>query len=125
MPTAVIRYEIKEEIAGTEQYPVRVEVLDAQYIESAIFVFDVEHQAFIGVATPFDMITYPATREAAQEANLDYFRASGVLRTFDTISSATDFSTITASRIESLRRDWQTYLDNFESTVVITTPSES
>ena len=122
MPTVSIQYEVRQDVPAEGVYSVQVEVLSAEYIDLEIFTFDVEYSAFIGVATLHGMLNYPRTRQAAVDAGLDFFRAVGVVRTFDDIVTAQYFVDVTKGRIERLRRDWQTYLDTFVATETVTTP---
>lgn len=122
MPTVSIEYEVRETIPSDGQYQVDFEVRAASNIELEIFTFDTEYQAFIGVSTVFGMLNYPRTRADAQQQGHSFFRAIGVSRTFDDITTATAFAALTKSRIESLRIAWQDYLDQYVTSEIIVTP---
>jgi hypothetical protein len=97
---------------------VEFRVVDVQNIEAAIFVFDSQYQGFTGVATPFDMRTWPVV----PDSNIMSFRASGVLRTYPTIEEAEYFIAVTQGRIVALQEAWQTYIDSFEEHTVVVLP---
>lgn len=122
MPTVSIQYEVQQHIPAEGVYAVQVEVLTASEIDLEIFTFDVEYSAFVGVSTLFGMLNYPRQRADAVTQGLDFYRAVGVTRTFDDITAAETFVTVTKGRIEKLRRDWQEYLDHFVATQTVTTP---
>lgn len=118
MPTVHITYTIDQTIPAPNAFTVEFRVIDVQNIESAIFVFDSAYQALTGVATVYDMLTWPAIRDA----NLMSFRASGVVRTYPTIAEAEYFIAVTQGRITALQEAWQTYLDTFEDHTVVVLP---
>lgn len=119
MPTVRLTYVVKPVVVSEDAYTVEFQVLDAEYIEPAIFVFDSNYSAFTGVATPYDMLTWPV----AQNPDLMSFRAIGVVRTYTSIEDAEAFIAVTRGRIESLRLGWQAYLDAFPSEYTVVTPS--
>lgn len=118
MPTVHITYTIDQTIPAPDAYTVEFRVIDAQNIDSAIFVFDSAYQGFTGVATPFDMRTWPVV----PDINLMSFRAPGVLRTYPTIEEAEYFINVTKGRIVALQEAWQTYLSDFEEHTVVVLP---
>lgn len=122
MPTVSIQYEVRQDVPSEGVYVVQVEVLTADFIDLEIFTFDVEYSAFIGVSTVYSLRNYPRTRTAAVDAGLLFFRAPGVTRTFDTVTAAENFVAVTKARIETVRREWQAYLDGFVAAETITTP---
>lgn len=123
MPTVRLEYEVRETTPANDAYQVDVEVRSADNIDLEIFVFDTEYQAFIGVSTVFGLLNYPRTRDAALQQGISFFRAIGVSRTYDAITTATEFAALTKSRIESLRIAWQDYLDRYVTSEIITTPA--
>jgi hypothetical protein len=122
MPTVSIQYEVRQDAPAEGVYAVQVEVITADFIDLEIFTFDVEYSAFIGVSTVYGLRNYPRTRTAAVDAGLSFYRALGVTRTFDTVVAAENFVAVTKSRIETLRKEWQAYLDDFVAAETITTP---
>lgn len=120
--TVSITYEIVKTTPRADAYYVEVQVLSATDIEPQIFVFDVEHQAFTGVATVYDMRVFPSSRDAAIAANLAYFRAVGVVKNFQRIDQAEYFSSYTESRIKLLQEGWQVTRDGFVADETVTVP---
>jgi hypothetical protein len=118
MPAVHITYTIDQTIPAPNAFTVEFRVIDVQNIDAAIFVFDSAYQAYTGVATPFDMRTWPAVRDA----NLMSFRAPGVVRTYATIEEAEYFIDVTKGRIAALQEAWQTYLNDFEAHTVVVLP---
>lgn len=121
--TVSITYEIVTTTPRADAYYVDVRVLSATDIEPQIFVFDVEHQAFTGVATVYDMRVFPSSRDAAIAQNLAYFRATGVVKNFQRIDQAEYFDSYTRSRIKKLQEDWQVVRNGFLDTETVTVPS--
>lgn len=119
MATVTITYEIQQTTPAPDVFTVSIQVLDAVNIDRQIFVFDSVYQAFTGVATVYDMRTWPTVLDP----NLMSFRAYGVVRNFATIDEATAFTAYTRSRIEDLRIGWQTFLDAYPEDTVVVTPS--
>lgn len=117
--TVEITYQVTKSFPSAEVFQVDIECLSATDIERAIFVHDSEHQLFTGVATVYDMRTWPG----AVDTDLMSYRATTVSRTFTTMVSAESFAVYTEARIEQLRRNWQAYLDAFPLTEVVTVPS--
>lgn len=111
----MITYEIKQTMPSSNTYTVDVQVLDAVGIEPAIFVFDSEYMGFTGVATVYDMLTWPATRDVA----LMSYRATGVVRTFTSITDAESFVVITKARILDLENAWSTYTASFVAEEIV------
>lgn len=122
MPTVSIQYEVQQDLPEQGVVRVQMQVLSAENIDLEIFVHDVQYGAFTGVATLYDMTNFPRTKAEAVAAGLSYFRALGTIHLFDDVSIAEQFVAVTKSRIETLRQDWQVYLDRFTTTQIITTP---
>ena len=118
MPTASLTYEVRQTIPSSGSYTVVFEVLDAIHIPREIFTHDSGTQAFTGVSTVYDINTWPAVRNP----DLMSYRSLTVTRTYATMATAENFIVVTKSRIESLRADWQNYLDDFAASEIVTIP---
>ncbi len=118
MPTASITYEIRQTIPSSGSYTATFEVLTAANIPEEIFTFDSGTQLFTGVATVYDLNVWPAVRDT----DLMSYRSATVTRTYQTMEAVEHFIGVTRGRIESLRIDWQGYLDVFEQSETISTP---
>jgi hypothetical protein len=123
--TVEIRAYITKDIPGENRYRVNVSIIDAVNIEMDVLVFDEEHNTFSHVATVYDMESYPASRTAAHSAGLQFYRARGVTREFNTVQSAIYFETVTKSRLKLLAVDWEARTDNFSSNEYITVDSNT
>jgi len=125
MPTPTITVEYTKAIAGPDQYVVEAKVIDATHIELDIFVFNVESQRYVNVATPYDMQRWPASRAQALEQGLTQFRARGVVHTEATPQLADYFLDVTKSRITTLQSEWELILGAFPgSDIVLVPPTE-
>lgn len=122
MSTVNIQYEITRSLPASGVYAVEFRVTSADNIERELFVFDTQYQAFVGVATVYGMNNYLPSRDQAIAAGLDFFRAIGVVRTFTTIADADSFVSVTRSRLEALRREWQQYVDDYPTYTIVVTP---
>lgn len=116
--TVNITYTIDQTIPAPNAYAVTFQVIDAQGIDTQIFVFDSQYQGYTGVATPYDLRTWPII----PDSNLMSFRAAGVVRTYTTIEDAEYFITVTKGRIAALRAAWQVYTDEFVANTVVVLP---
>jgi len=117
-----ITYEVTSTAPGPGTYCVEFRVQAAVDIDPAIFVFDTEYGAFTGVATPYDLQTWPVGQAAAQVAQVAYFRSTGVLRNLPTVDKAQYFESYTQSRILRLQTNWQGVVDGFVGTETVTVP---
>jgi hypothetical protein len=116
--TVSLTYNITQVPVSDGTFTATFEVIDAVDISRAIFVFDSGTLEFTGVATIYDMRTWPAERDT------DYmsFRALLLTKSYPTLDEASAFVAYTRGRIESLRAAWQTYLDSFVETITVVTP---
>lgn len=117
--TVQITYDLTKQI-DVDLYTVTFTVIDAQQIERGIFVVDSASLEFTGVATVYDMITWPADLDE----NLMSYRSAVVSRSFPSLEQANSFDMYTRGRILRLQREWQEYLDGFpaEETIQVPTP---
>lgn len=118
MPTVHISYNVDSTIPSAEAYTVRFTVIDAQNIDAQIFVFDSAYERFTGVATPYDMRTWPVVKDT----NLMSYRQAEVTRSYTTIEDAEHFRAVTIGRINALREAWQLETDGFVDSVIVTIP---
>lgn len=118
MATVTLTYEIRQTTPAPDVFTVEFQVVDAQNIDRSIFVFDSARQAFTGVATVYDMRTWPSS----VDPDLMSFRAYGVVRNFATIDEAEAFTAYTRARIEQLREGWQVFLDSYADDTIVVTP---
>jgi hypothetical protein len=118
MPTAQLTYEVRQTIPSSGSYTVVFEVLDAVNIPREIFTHDSGTQAFTGVSTVYDINTWPVVLDP----DLMSYRSLLVTRTYSTMAAAENFIAVTKGRIESLRVEWQGYLDTFAASEVVTIP---
>lgn len=116
--TVSITYNIANRIPNATDFTVTFEVIDAVDIAREIFVHDSGTLEFTGVATLYDMRTWPGERDTGYMS----YRASTVTSTFPTLDLATAFVAYTRGRIESLRIGWQQYRDAYVEDVTIVTP---
>jgi hypothetical protein len=99
-------------------YRVQLDIIDVINIDFDVLVFSTEHDTFSHVATVYDMETYPATRVAAQAANLAYYRWRGATLNFIRLQDATDFESITRNRLKLLADKWSSIVDDFSGTSI-------
>lgn len=116
--TVSLTYTITQAPVSDGSFTATFEVVDAIDISRAIFVFDSGTLEFTGVATVYDMRTWPAERDP------DYmsYRALLLTKSYPTLDETAGFVAYTRGRIESLRAEWQTYLDSFVETLTVVTP---
>lgn len=106
--TVTIQVRITHAIPAENTYRVGVEIINAINIDMSVLVFDVEHQRFSHVATPYDMLSFPATRDAAINATLAFYRDTSAVRDYDNLNEATGFDTVTRNRLKQLAVGWNT-----------------
>ena len=104
--SADIQVLVVREVPASDQFKLTVTVIDAVNIPLELFVFDVGHDAFMNVATVYDLETYPVGKTAAVDATLGYYRASTVVKTYDTVLDATLFERVTRERLKTLCVAW-------------------
>lgn len=121
--TVSITYEVITTTPRANEYYVEFRVTSATDIDPAIFVFDVEYGAFTGVASPFDMQTWPVGQGEAQTQEKAYFRAPGVIRNLPFVDRAEYFEAYTKSRIKLLQEQYQEIVDGFLGEETVTTPT--
>ena len=116
--TVSITYSITQTPTASNSFTAVFEVLDATNIQREIFVHDSGTLEFTGVATVYDMRTWPAARDS----DFMSYRASTLVRSYDTLDEALTFVAYTRGRIETLRIEWQLYNDAFVASLIVTTP---
>ena len=116
--TVQITYDLTKQI-DVDLYTVTFTVTDAQQIERGIFVIDSASLEFTGVATVYDMITWPAELDE----DLMSFRSAVVSRSFTSLTQANSFDMYTRGRILRLQREWQEYLDGFPAEEIVQIPT--
>lgn len=104
--SADIQILVEREVPASDQFKLTITVIDAVNIPLELFVFDVGHDAFMNVATVYDLETYPAGKAAAVTATLGYYRASTVVKTCSTVLDATLFERVTRERLKTLCVAW-------------------
>ncbi len=127
MTTVSIEISENPSIPSENLYAVELIAINSTGIELEVFVFDVEYDKFVSVATPYDMRAWPVSKAPAAAAGLNFYRARGVLRTFPNVEDATAFQTGSRQRITMLVNAWQTVVDSFSTpdTYTVPPPTES
>lgn len=120
-----IKAYITRDIPSENVYRINVSIIDAVNIDINVLVFDEEHNTFSHVATVYDMESYPADREQAHSAGLQFFRQRGVTRQFSTVEEAVYFEDVTRSRLKTLAVDWESRTDSFSGNSYVTIDSNT
>jgi hypothetical protein len=113
-----VRIKIEQTSIATpdNQYTVITNVLEAEGISSAIFVINTATDVFSRVAVPYDIMTYPDTKEAAEESGSAYYRIDTITITYTTVQTAIQAATYTRDRVEGLALQYEDVVDKFVGT---------
>jgi hypothetical protein len=96
-------------------YVVDTKVLAVQNIDSNIFVFNTGTQEFDHVAAPWDMENYPNSRNEAILKSIDYYRQTQARVSYgDNQATAAQAATYTLARIDTLARQYDATIVEFE-----------
>jgi hypothetical protein len=99
-----IRIEVDQvrTIEAPEVYRVRTRVTYVVGIDPNVFVYATEENTFSHVAFPYDMETYPSTRQAALDAGLGYHRQQEAVKDYGDVTTAIDAAAYVLSRLDTL-----------------------
>lgn len=123
--TVNITAQFRRSIPEDSVYRINLDIMDVQNIEFDVLVFEVESGNYSHVATVYDMETYPAGQAAAVAAEVAFFRDRGAVLNFSDVQDATDFETVTTSRLKTLAVDWNTVISDFSGTETVTVDSST
>jgi len=99
-------------VEGPDLYQVENEVTVATDVSDHIFVFNTD-DVFSHVATAYDMTTFPLTKALAITAGLAFYRASSVIKTYNTIPDAANFADHSLQRVDELVSELKTLAAGF------------
>lgn len=103
MTATTATYEITKTPLAAEQYRTTIEITETtNELDIELFVFSVEGDVYVSVATRYDLETYPLTKDEAINAGLPYYRGGAVARDYPTVEGAEAFIAQTISRINYL-----------------------
>lgn len=88
------------------EYVVEITVTDAGAIPRELFVYDTSTEEFSSVALVRDIESWPASKEAAIAAELDFYRDTKVRRSFSVKETAATFAADVRRRLEAVNRDY-------------------
>lgn len=101
-------------------YRVKNEVLSAQSIDTAMFVYKVSTQVFDHYAVVADMEQYPNTYAAAVQAGVDFYRQPSVTRDWATVTLMQEDLAITQARVQDLLNQMNALQGSIPSDTTIT-----
>jgi len=111
---------IQDATDGSLTYRVTCKIVATEGLPLTLFVFDVLRQLFNHVATPYDIVTYPASLSDALSQGVDFYRLSETVREFTSLDQAVDFARVTRARLRTLVADTPSTLETFEGTQTYT-----
>lgn len=94
-------------------YRVNTSVVHVMGINRNVFVFNTETQVFEHVATTWDMENLPIGRDAAVNADADYYRQDAVSVDYETETVGTEAASYTLGRLQSLATAYQIMKESF------------
>lgn len=124
MPTTVaISAQFVRTIPSDSVYTVKLDIIDVVNIDFDVLVFTTEDGIFSHVATVYDLETYPAGQTAAAAGNIAFFRDRGTSVSYNNIRDATAFEQVTAGRLKVLAVAWDSVVDAFSGSDILTVTS--
>ena len=93
---------VVESTPGEVLYQVSYIVIASEGLPLALFTYKVEPNEFSHPSTVYDLDAYPENRDEAINLGLDFYRTFEVTRQFEDITDATQFASVTRSRLTSL-----------------------
>jgi hypothetical protein len=101
---------------GTPKYRVANQISATENLTLALFVNDVDPDAYSHIASPYDLESYPEDRNAAIDAGLDFYRRSDATRDFTALDEALYFAAVVRQQLAYLAPATAETADAFPST---------
>ena len=102
--------------AGTPKYRVANLISGAEGISLALFVNDVDPDAYSHIASPYDLESYPEDRNAAIDAGLDFYRRPDATKDYVSVDEALHFAAVVRQQLAYLAPATADVADAFPST---------
>jgi hypothetical protein len=112
-----VELEQKNRFLVDGTYAVTSSITYSEGIDSNLFVYNTDTQAYSHIAFPYDMNTYPVSLEPAQVAGSSYYRVASNEKIFADVVKAEEFALYVRTRINWLVTQYVAECSAFESTI--------